>query len=128
SWTPKTLPNENLIWNLTFAPGTPGILYTVDNRGAIWNSSDGAASWQLSGHVPTTIAPLYTTKLTVSPKDPSVLFAGGGNGIWKSGDGGGTWTELLSSYGDLYSSWSIYFDPNAPDTLYAASHTGQQVN
>ena len=128
SWTQKTLPNGNRTWNLTLAPGTSDILYNVDNRGAIWKSSDGAASWQLSGQVPTTIAPLYTTILSVSPNDPSVLFAGGVNGIWKSGDGGGTWTELLILYGDLNSSWSIYFDPGAPDTVYAASHTGQQVN
>jgi photosystem II stability/assembly factor-like uncharacterized protein len=128
SWAQRTLPSGNRIWKLTLAPGAPAILYTVDNGGAIWMSSDGAGSWQLSGHVPTTIAPLYMMILSVSPRDPSVLFGGGPKGIWKSGDGGGNWTQLLASSGDSDSGWSIYFDPVAPDTLYAASHTRQQVN
>jgi photosystem II stability/assembly factor-like uncharacterized protein len=141
SWTQKTLPNGNRIWRLTIAPGTPerrgrnqfrihvldDLLYTVDDRGAIWKSRDGAATWQLSGYLPATIAGLSTTTiLSVSPKDPSVLFIGVMNGIWKSEDDGGTWTELLSSYGD--SGWSIYFNPPLPDTIYATSQTRQQVN
>ena len=142
SWTQKTLPNGNPIWKLTLAVGTSergrrnqsrihalgDVLYSIDERGAIWKSSDGAASWLLSGHVPAMAAPLYTTTLSVSPRDPSVLFAGGVNGIWKSEDDGGSWTELLTSFGDSGSGWSIYFDSRAPDTIYAASQTRQQVN
>jgi photosystem II stability/assembly factor-like uncharacterized protein len=63
--------------------------------------------------------------LAVDPQDPNTLFAGGGDyngtgsGLWKSPDGGLSWTNLNSAlgidYGDIF---SIAIDPQNPNTVY----------
>jgi uncharacterized protein (TIGR03437 family) len=122
SWTQRGTADGGIIWNLTLGPSSPAVLYTVDNRGAIWKSADGAESWQLSGQLPPNTRNGGWT-LSVHPANPAVLFYGGPKGIWKSEDSGQTWAMLLVS--DAY--WDIHVDPQAPDTLYAASSSRQQV-
>jgi uncharacterized protein (TIGR03437 family) len=127
SWTQKATPVGSRIWNLTLGPGSPAILYMVEISGAIWKSTDGAESWQLSGQLPSNCC--WT--LSVDPTNPAVLFlsgpifssSGGPKGIWKSEDGGQTWAMVLAS--DGY--WDIHVDPQAPNTVYAASVSRQQV-
>ena len=127
SWTQKATPVGSRIWNLTLGAGSPALLYFVDTRGAIWKSTDGAESWQLAGQLPSNCC--WT--LNADPTNPAVLFSGGPifsgsggpQGIWKSETGGRTWARLLAS--DGY--WDIHIDPQAPNTVYAASVSRQQV-
>src|SRR5438876_12230235 len=63
--------------------------------------------------------PIYS--LAIDPVTPTVLFAGGANGVFKSVDGGATWsaTPILPN-----STQSLAMDPVTPTTMYAGTDSG----
>ena len=91
----------------------------------IFVSNDGGASWLNSGLKESE----HISKIIVHPSDPDTLWvavqgplwsAGGERGLYKTKDGGKTWTNTLS-----INQWTgvtdLVIDPNNPDVLYAAS-------
>ncbi len=70
------------------------LVATCCQRTALWASSDGGSTWQVTG-APPNAGPLAT--LAFDPQDPRIVLAGsvappdGGGGIWRSTDGGATW-------------------------------------
>jgi photosystem II stability/assembly factor-like uncharacterized protein len=58
------------------------------------------------------------TSLAVDPTDTNIVYAAAaGGGLWKSTDGGTTWSPLTDSF-DRLSSGSIAIDSNNPSTIY----------
>ena len=65
--------------------------------------------------------------LAVSPASPATLYAAlPARGVWKSADGGGTWTRLpgLESFDVL----RLAPDPRDPDRVYAGTATSVLVH
>ncbi len=82
-------------------------------------SEDEGATWASLSY-----AERFILCLAVDPVDPEILYIGtDGTGIWKSPDGGYTWTPINSGLGNL-SVWEIVADPNSPSTLYAGTDSG----
>jgi uncharacterized protein (TIGR03437 family) len=121
AWTRKQIPEgEQRIWNLRIGSGAPAILYTTGTDRAIWRSADGAETWERSGNLPTGVE---SWSLRVHPTHPSVISASGGDGIWRTENGGQTWTKLA----DLGADFSILIDLHAPETLYGYSQRRQEL-
>lgn len=58
------------------------------------------------------------TSLAVDPADSNTVYAAAaGGGLWKSTDGGTSWSPLTDSFNRL-SSGSVAIDPNNPSTIY----------
>jgi photosystem II stability/assembly factor-like uncharacterized protein len=61
-------------------------------------------------------------RVAVDPADPSVLFAGGVDGVWRSGDDGATWTRALftghSAVGYFQNAAILTVDPTDPGVVY----------
>jgi photosystem II stability/assembly factor-like uncharacterized protein len=82
-------------------------------------------SWSFIGpqpladpHDPSSLFSGRVTALAVDPTNEEVVYAGAAEGgLWKTTDGGQTWTELTDHQGSL-SSGSIAIDPNNPSTIY----------
>src|SRR5262249_61355563 len=78
---------------------------------------DGAGSWAM----------LFSRKdvvqLAVHPSNPTVLYAGAKNAIFKSRDAGTTWRRVLSFH---HGQWALALaiDPRAPSTVYAGTGVG----
>jgi uncharacterized repeat protein (TIGR01451 family) len=84
------------------------------NGGGVSTSGDGGNSWDdigrgLTGHV---------SSLAIAPGDSSTLYAGTGHGLFKSVDGGSSWTFLR---GDQFNRIvrQVIVDPTTPDIVYA---------
>src|SRR2546425_1282438 len=58
--------------------------------------------------------------LAVDPTSPNTVYAGTGGGVFKSTDGGGSWTDT----GLPASVFALAIDPTSPSTLYAAGVGG----
>src|ERR1051326_5044695 len=145
TWSPKTDDQASLaIGALAFAPGNPAIIYAgtgEPNYGAqddyygagLLKSTDGGTTWQLLGA--TNFSGLSFAQIVVNPTNANVLVAaltGGGAGrgnegppahrtagIFKSTDGGITWTNKVSGF-----STDVKADPSNFNHLLATIQGG----
>jgi len=90
--------------------GYPWFFKSTD-RGASWDTLAG-----LNGD-----SAIYA--LAVHPANPDIAYACKADGVFKSTNGGNTWTNT-----GLNNVNSIVIDPNAPDTVYAGTATGVYVS
>jgi hypothetical protein len=143
TWTPLTDAQQTLSMGaVAVAPSNGNVLYAGtgeannsadSNYGTgIMHSTDGGATWafQTSG-IP---FGLTTAKIAVDPTSPNIAYAAMGNvggnqafingsGLYKTTDGGVTWTNLTDSIApfDNFSEPSdVVIDPTTPSTLYLA--------
>jgi len=65
--------------------------------------------------------PVYS--IAVDPSDLSVVYAGTGEGVYKSTDGAGSWHQVLTDGAGHY---TVSLDPQAPEHVYA-SRVGPSV-
>jgi len=109
------------------------IMYAAGVAGGVWKSTDAGGSWTPTADL---IANIAVNSLAMDPSNPSVLYAGTGegyfsidavrgNGIFKTTNAAGTWTQLPSTAtADFRFVNKIVVSPNDSSRLYAATRTG----
>jgi hypothetical protein len=153
-WSPLT-DNQSTLFTgaIAIAPSNPNIIYAGTGNPTvvsyaytghgILKSMDGGTTWALVGN--STFDRETISQIVVSPTDPNTVYAAvsqagqnGGTftgGIFKSTNGGTTWTNTTSSSsgipgstGDSFS--DLVIDPTNANTLYAAvgTYSGSQQN
>ena len=86
-------------------PTKPGTMFAGSVGGGIWKTVNGGASWTPMSDF---MANLAVTSMVFNPTNPSIMYAATGEGynnadairgagIFKSTDGGATWTQLPST-------------------------------
>ncbi len=131
-WQPLTnvVPGD-LVSCLTVDPSNPQTLYFGTWNG-LYKSTGGGASWTslMQGSPPQAPYPsqyLSPSSLVVDPVHPETLYLGTGfNGIYKSADGGVTWSPAGSGVSRFVR--RIAIDPSNPSTLYATTDAGLYVS
>ncbi len=154
SWIPMTDGQVTLSMGaIAVAPSNANILYAGtgeannsadSNYGVgILRSTDAGATWSLS-QGPSNIfatAGLTTSKIAVDPTNPDIVYAAmanvgnnkafsSGTGIYKSIDGGVTWTNTTASI-DTFDAYSdVAVNPATPSIVYMAigSYYGSSNN
>ena len=133
--TDGTLPgSSNSIGAIAVAPSNPKVIYVgtgeSDIRGdmitgdGVFRSDDAGKTWRAAG-----LADTHTiSAIVVDPKNPDVVYASSmghvfkpnaERGVFKSVDGGKTWSKIL--YVDARTgAIDLVMDPKNPDVLYAA--------
>ncbi|MBV8244863.1 MAG: glycoside hydrolase [Candidatus Eremiobacteraeota bacterium] len=107
-------------------PQQPNIFYAAANDGGVWKSDDYGRTWTpiFDGQPTGSIG-----ALAVAPTDPATIYAGSGEGLqrpdlsigdgmYRSNDGGATWTHLGLRDGQQIA--SIIVDPSDPKRLFVA--------
>ena len=130
SWTsrgPQNVGGRTLA--LLVHPTNNQILYAASASGGLWQSTNGGTSWT---QLPLTFN-LFIGALAFDSLNPSIIYAGTGErfydravqgaGIFKSTDGGATWTQLTATANWLYVS-SISAQPGVSGTFLAATSSG----
>ena len=88
----------------------------------IYRSTDGGANWTNMGLGDTQ----HLSEIIIHPEDSNILWVaaqgplwspGGERGLFKSTDGGDTWTNILSA-GEWTGVTDVVMDPRDPDVLY----------
>jgi uncharacterized protein (TIGR03437 family) len=122
----QSLP-QYLVLSITVDPANPQTLYLGTDLG-LYKSTDGGAHWTalLTGTPPQAPYPeeeLDPTWLAVDPSDSQTLYLGTLiNGIYKSTDGGTTWSAAGTGANRFVR--MIAIDKANPNALYAATDAG----
>ena len=125
SWT--RAGNLSNAWNLAVDPLDSGSVYAVNDVG-ILKGTDGGGSWNVVSPQGTASDPFQSLVgwVVVAPGEggPSTVYVGGNaRGVFKSLDGGSTWTWAKSGL-FATSIYSLAIDPQNPHTVYAGDRTG----
>ncbi len=136
TWTP--LFDEQACFStgcVTVDPANPSVVWvgTGENVGGrhlsfgdgVYRSGDGGQTWQNMGLKDSE----HVSKIIIHPEDSNIIWVaaqgplwskGGDRGLFKSTDGGKTWTQTLGN-----TEWTgvtdLVIDPRNPDQLYAAT-------
>lgn len=118
---------------LAVDPVHPSALYAA-TAGGLFRSKDSGATWAaINGKFSTTPSALGNTSdfsnmscFAISPKSPSTMFVGTSEGLFRTIDGGTTWTACgtipaQTAQPDVE---SVTIDPLTPTTLYVATGYG----
>jgi photosystem II stability/assembly factor-like uncharacterized protein len=126
------LPKLPCTW-VCMDPKSPKTLYTTLYEGGVYKSTDGGQTWVNKSSGLGNPGNLHVLMVKVHPKSGDVFcsitamregardFRVPG-GLWKSSDGGETWTDLTK---ELKLLWATGFalDPNDPNFIYLATAT-----
>jgi len=127
------------IGDITVAPSDPDILYLGTGEGnnsrsayygnGVWKSTDAGETWTHMG------LPMsqHIGRIVVNPRDPNTVYVASLGplysesneaGLFKSTDGGRTWTKSLSvsSEGRSIGVVDVVMDPRRSNTLYATAY------
>lgn len=128
-----TVSKTGTISGIAVSPADPDVIYTTSNSGAVFMTPDGGNSWNdISASLPIRAA----THVAVDPVDPLTVYvtfsgfpatgAALSGHIYKSRDGGNSWTDISGNLPNLPVD-DLVIDPDLPDTLYAATDLGVMV-
>jgi photosystem II stability/assembly factor-like uncharacterized protein len=88
------------------------------NGGGLWISHDAGKTWT----EPAIFKGQPVHALVQAPSDPLVLIAGTLEGIFRSTDGGATWTQISPPDShEIHEIESLAIDPKNPDIVYAGT-------
>lgn len=137
TWTPIFDEQGSYsIGDVTVDPANPRVVWVgtgenVSGRHVGWGdgvyrSADGGGTWTRMGLEKSE----HIGKILVDPRDSNVVYvaaegplwaAGGQRGLYKTSDGGISWTRVLH-VDDNTGVTDIAFHPNDPDVIYAAAY------
>ena len=108
-------------------PSQPGVFYVGAVNGGVWKTEDAGRTWRaIFDSQPTQ----SIGAIAVAPSDPNVLYVGSGeadmrsdisygNGMYKSTDGGETWSRI--GLEDTRQIGKVLVDPKDPNRVFVAA-------
>ena len=97
----------------------------VDTSGGIFRSDDGGTTWsRTNGEQKFQVRPWYYSAVTADPSNENVLYVMNLQ-VWKSIDGGRTFTRLRVPHGDTHIMW---VDPKDPNHLMNGNDGGGTIS
>jgi photosystem II stability/assembly factor-like uncharacterized protein len=114
-WAPLHVGGPEIL-SLLQHPSMPGIILAGQEDDGIMYSADRGASWK-QARVPFATS-IYTFGASHDGHD--LYAAGWKSGLWRSEDGGQTWTQTWPADG-IEAIYSIFVDPQDPDHLMAGT-------
>ena len=135
-----TVANHNLKgWEVTEVEAANGCILAGTRGDGVWRSEDGGEHWAKPSYG--RVAPGKVRCVTVDPRDPQTVYAGGEPiSMWKSADGGATWAEIESVRNFPFVASVAYpvpavephvrditIDPTDSNTIYAALQVGYML-
>jgi photosystem II stability/assembly factor-like uncharacterized protein len=107
-------------------PQHPTTIYVATGNGGIWKTTDGAAHWKpaysglptFGGHF------LPINAIAVDPTVSSRAYAASNKGLFKTDDGGSSWTEIGPNVLQGKFLNAIAIDPSTSSTVFVGTSSG----
>src|ERR1700720_4146309 len=116
SWRRLATPFTSTTAQVVFAPATPRMVWAAAANG-LFRSSDGGGQWEVVG-----FSGSQVSALAFDPRSPQVMLAAGQGagdaGIWRTLDGGTTWTAT-PAFNNSTVIQRLIADPLRRGTFYA---------
>jgi photosystem II stability/assembly factor-like uncharacterized protein len=128
---------------LVIHPTQPDIMYAGGVSGGVWKTTDAGQTWT---PLADRIANIAVNSMAIHPENPDILYVGTGEGyfreiergtwlplrgagIFKTEDGGATWSRLPSTDSAAFH-WvnDLIISPKDPKRIYAATRTGVHIS
>lgn len=119
---------------LAVHPTDPNTVYIGPAAGGIWKTTDAGFTWQDVG---VNLASLTFGAFAIDPGNPQVVYAGSGEsiqyfnttsysgkGLYKTTNGGTTWTQITSGFGTTTHFSALKVSPTNSNTVFAALGSG----
>ncbi|MGA9837857.1 MAG: glycosyl hydrolase [Gemmatimonadaceae bacterium] len=142
SWTYIGLGDTHIITWILVDPTNPDVVYVAalghlfapNAERGVFKTTDGGQTWKKILFVDDSTG---ANSLTMDPANPSVVYAsmwqmsrshwtfssgGSGSGIFKTADGGATWTNITHNAGlptGIFGKVGLAVAPSSPNTVYA---------
>lgn len=139
TWTKSGLEETRHISRIVVDPRNPevvlvaaqGALYGPSPERGVFKSTDGGATWRSVLYVDEKTG---AVELSMDPNNPRILYAamwehgrlpwqvisgGPGSGLYKSTDGGDTWTPMTAGLPEEMGKMAIAVSPSNPEKVYA---------
>jgi len=94
-----------------YGGGAPGLFHSIDS-GLSWSPVGGGS-------------PPMVETIAIHPSDPNTILAGVAGTVFRSGDGGATWS---SSRPSQYSIYALAIEPESPNRIFAALGEGLKIS
>ena len=120
--------NPSIVWVGT---GENNNQRSVSYGDGVYKSEDAGRTWRNVGLKLTE----HIARIVVDPRDSNVVYVaapgplwkgGGERGLYKTTDGGKTWSASLIKVGEYTGCSDVVMDPSNPDVLLAATHQRQR--
>ncbi len=115
-------PDGGEVRELAFAPSNEAIMYVATPRipAKIFRSTDAGNSWNYTSTIEH-----YPNCMAVDPLDPDIVYIGSWYEVYKSTDGGETWTDYPYPGQAIC---GVTVNPVTPTILYAAGNSFSNNN
>ena len=113
---------------VSVAQSDPRVVYATVQAldGGVFRSSDGGATWKrTNAEMKLRQRAFYYTAIYADPTNPRVAYAPEVDGIYKTKDGGKTFTNIDMPHGDNHIIW---IDPQRPTTLLVGNDGGGTIS
>ncbi|MCX6225596.1 MAG: hypothetical protein NTV01_12735, partial [Bacteroidia bacterium] len=117
-------------------PTDPQTLYIGAASGGLWKSTNGGATWTDIGYG---LESMSFGAIAIDPKNPEIIFAGSGEatliedyyyypgkGLYKSTDGGQSWTVITNGIGNQTQFSDLVVSPHDSKIVMAAMASGNR--
>jgi photosystem II stability/assembly factor-like uncharacterized protein len=128
-WITIDAKNPSIVWVGT---GENNNQRSVSYGDGVYKSEDGGRTFHNVGLKLTE----HIARILVDPRDSNVVYVaapgplwkgGGERGLYKTTDGGKTWSASLIKVDDYTGCSDVVMDPKNPDVLFAATHQRQRA-
>ena len=113
---------------VSVAASNPRTVYAIvqAHDGGVFRSNDSGATWKrVNGEMKLRQRAFYYTAIFVDPTNPEVAYVPQVDGVFKTKDGGKTFTEVDTPHGDNHIVW---INPRMPNVLLVGNDGGGTVS
>ncbi|QHI37960.1 hypothetical protein IMCC3317_33430 [Kordia antarctica] len=123
------------VYSISKCLAVPNTLYCGTESGEVYKTINGGDTWtNASKTLVTTLAPQAVianggiSAIAVHPTNPDIVYAGAGSEVFKTTNGGTSWTVVFDSnialFGYIDNPAEIYINPTTPETILLAGKAG----